>query len=49
MDAGSNLMEAAYTMISNNVQRLIVVGAGEVVGVARELDLFFEMDRILRG
>jgi CBS domain-containing protein len=42
-------MEAAYTMIANNVQRLIVVRAGEVVGVIRELDLFFEMDRILRG
>ncbi len=49
IDAGSNLMEAAYTMISNNVQRLIVLRAGEVVGVVRELDLFFEMDRILRG
>lgn len=48
IDADSNLMEAAYTMIANNVQRLIVLRAGEVVGVVRELDLFFEMDRILR-
>jgi CheY-like chemotaxis protein len=47
LDAGSNLMEAAYTMLENNVRRLAVFDHGALVGVIREQDLFFEIDRIL--
>jgi DNA-binding response OmpR family regulator len=45
--ADANLMEAAYTMITLGQRRLAVVADGEVVGVIREQDLFFEMERIL--
>lgn len=46
---GANLMEAAYMMVSNKVIRLAVVDEkGSVVGVVREWDLFFEMERALR-
>jgi len=48
IDAESNLMDAAYTMVVKNVRRLVVVSSGEVVGVIREQDLFFEMEKILR-
>lgn len=48
IDEESNLMEAAYAMLTNQARRLAVVRAGEVVGVIREQDLFFEMQRILR-
>jgi len=48
IDAGSNLMEAAYLMVMNRERRLVVVKSGQVVGVLREQDLFFEMERILR-
>ena len=41
-------MEAAYTMIYQNKRRLAVIDAGEVIGIIREQDLFFEIDRILR-
>jgi predicted transcriptional regulator len=41
-------MEAAHMMVTNNVRRLVVVSSGEVVGVIREQDLFFEMEKILR-
>ena len=47
IDAGANLMEAAYMMTENEVRRLTVVRSGRVVGVIREQDLFFEIDRIL--
>ena len=42
------LMEAAYIMIQNDARRLVVEVAGEVAGVIREQDLFFEMERILK-
>jgi len=45
--AKANLMEAAYTMIQFNDRRLAVTDAGQVVGIIREQDLFFEIDRIL--
>lgn len=45
----SNLMEAAAMMIENRVRRLAVMKSSEVVGVIREQDLFFEMERIMRG
>jgi len=48
IDSESNLMEAAHMMVTNNVRRLVVVSSGEVVGVIREQDLFFEMEKILR-
>lgn len=45
----SNLMEAAHMMITQNVRRLLVVKSGKAVGVIREQDLFFEMERIQRN
>ncbi|UCG08193.1 MAG: CBS domain-containing protein, partial [Desulfobacterales bacterium] len=48
ISANANLMEAAYIMITNNERRLAVIKAGEVVGVIREQELFFEIERILR-
>jgi len=45
--ADANLMEAAYTMITLGQRRLAVMARGEVVGVVREQDLFFEMERLL--
>jgi len=47
IDAGANLMEATYLMLEKNARRLAVLSKGELVGVIREQDLFFEMDRIL--
>ncbi|MBW1709273.1 MAG: response regulator [Deltaproteobacteria bacterium] len=44
----ANLMEAAYTMVKNQVRRLAVTREGELVGVVREQDLFFEMETVLR-
>jgi DNA-binding response OmpR family regulator len=49
VEADANLMEAAYVMLTNNARRLIVRRKGKVVGVIREQELFFEMERILRG
>lgn len=43
----ANLMEAAYAMVMEKTRRLVVLRAGEVVGVIREQDLFFEMERVL--
>ena len=48
IDAHANLMEAAHIMVSNNARRLVVIKSGELVGVVREQDLFFEIERILR-
>lgn len=47
IEGTANLMEAAYMMIQNNERRLIVTRSGESVGIIREQDLFFEMERIL--
>ena len=47
IDAGANLMEAAYKMVENEARRLTVVKSGRVLGVIREQDLFFEIERIL--
>ena len=43
----ANLMEAAYMMLEKNARRLAVFENGILVGVIREQDLFFEMERIL--
>ena len=48
IDAGANLMEAAYMMVHNRCRRMIVVQDGKVVGIIREQDLFFELERVLR-
>jgi CheY-like chemotaxis protein/CBS-domain-containing membrane protein len=48
IDCESNLMEAAGMMVENRVRRLAVMKSGELVGVIREQDLFFEMEEILR-
>jgi len=49
IEGTASLMEAAYMMIKNNARRLVVEVAGKVTGVIREQDLFFEMERILKG
>lgn len=48
IDGNSNLMEAAHMMLENGVTRLCVEKGGEVVGVIRQQDLFFEIDKIMR-
>lgn len=47
IDSAANLMEAAYMMLEKNARRLAVFEDGNLVGVIREQDLFFEMERIL--
>jgi len=47
VEATANLMEAAYIMHTRRERRLVVMQSGEVVGVIREQDLFFEMERTL--
>jgi CBS domain-containing protein len=47
IDATANLMEASYRMLEKNARRLAVLSEGTLVGVIREQDLFFEMERIL--
>ena len=48
IDAKANLMEAAYTMVYHAKRRLAVMDSGEVIGIIREQDLFFEIEKILR-
>ena len=47
IDDSASLMEAAYRMHTENARRLVVVSSDIVVGVIREQDLFFEMEKIL--
>lgn len=49
IDANANLMEAAYMMVDKKERRLVVMSKGAVVGVIREQDLFFEIEKVLRG
>jgi CheY-like chemotaxis protein len=49
IDSESNLMEAAYMLISNKVRRLVVEKERKIIGMIREQDLFFEMEKIQRG
>ena len=44
----ASLMEAAYLLFTQKARRLAVESSGKVVGVIREQDLFFEIERILR-
>lgn len=46
--ANANLMEAAYMMIKSNLRRLVVMDGKKSIGIIREQDLFFEMERLLR-
>ena len=48
IDAQANLMEAAYMMVHNHCRRMVVYSEEKVVGIIREQDLFFELERILR-
>ncbi|MCD6585469.1 MAG: response regulator [Desulfobacteraceae bacterium] len=47
IDGNASLMEAAYLMIKNNARRVVVLSSGDLVGIVREQDLFFEMDRVM--
>ncbi len=47
IDDRSNLMEAAYLMLNSRERRLLVTLSDRTVGVIREQDLFFEMEKIL--
>lgn len=49
ISADANIMETAYMMLKNNIRRLVVEDNRGVVGIVREQDLFFEMERILRS
>ena len=49
IDGNANLMEAAYMMLHENERRLLVMLDGQIVGIIREQDLFFEMERILKS
>ncbi|MCJ8500239.1 CBS domain-containing protein [Desulfatitalea alkaliphila] len=44
----ANLMEAAYSFVTRALRRMVVMRGGEVVGILREQDLFFEIERVLR-
>jgi CheY-like chemotaxis protein len=48
IDAEGNLMEAAYTMVYQNKRRLAVMDSGEVIGIIREQDLFFEIAKLMQ-
>ncbi len=43
-----SLMEAAFTMHRHQARRLLVTVSGQVAGIIREQDLFFEMEKFLR-
>jgi CBS domain-containing protein len=47
IDGRSNLMEAAYLMLSAEERRLVVTLDGKIAGIIREQDLFFEMEKIM--
>ncbi len=49
IDGNASLMEACYMMLQHKVRRLVVMKNGDVAGVIREQDLFFEMEKILQG
>lgn len=46
IEGDTNLMEASYMMVTQKVRRIVVVENKEVIGIIREQDLFFEMERI---
>jgi len=48
VDSGECLMAAANKMLSLNVRRMLVTQNSKPVGVIRELDLYFEIVRIIK-
>ena len=49
IDVHASLMEAAFLMASENQRRLIVMANKVPVGIIREQDLFFEMEKSLKS
>ena len=47
IETSASLLEAAYMLVQNEERRLLVVQNRKPVGVLREQDLFFEMERVL--
>ena len=47
--ADASLMEAAYLMVQRGARRLVVTRHGGIVGIIREQELFFEIDRLIQG
>lgn len=47
VDADTNLMEVANLMYTQHRRRLVVTSKGEIVGVLREQELFFELAEII--
>ncbi|MBU0992084.1 MAG: response regulator [Proteobacteria bacterium] len=47
IDEDANIMEAAHTIIEFETRRLLVISKGKPIGIVREQDLFFEMERIM--
>jgi DNA-binding response OmpR family regulator len=45
----ASLMEAAYVMVQQGARRLVVTRHGGIVGIIREQELFFEIDREIRS
>jgi DNA-binding response OmpR family regulator len=43
--ADASLMEAAYLMVQRGARRLVVTRHGGIIGIIREQELFFEIDR----
>ena len=41
----ASLMEAAYLMVQRGARRLVVTRHGGIIGIIREQELFFEIDR----
>jgi len=48
IDYRANIMEAASKLLNLGLRRLLVVENGEIVGVIREQDLFFEMFNVMK-
>jgi CBS domain-containing protein len=48
IEGASNLMAAAYMMVMYKERRLVVVHNRQVIGIIREQDLFFEIERLMR-
>jgi DNA-binding response OmpR family regulator len=49
VEEDTNLMELADRMYREGIRRMAVTRKGKVVGVVREQEIFFEMDRIISG
>ena len=49
IDKDASLMEATYMMVRYQVRRLVVLESGGVIGVVREQDLFFEMEKLMNN